>query len=183
MSRLLVILDLDETLVYGAEQTLDRPCDFRAGAGYYVYLRPHLGTFLRDCLDEFDLAVWSSAGGDYVAQLVGRLFADPSRLRFAWSGERCTRRFDERSGAWCSVKDLRKLKRAGFDLARVLVVDDSPEKLQRNFGNHVRVAPYLGAPDDDELPPLFAYLRTLARLDDVRRVEKRSWRLRPRPAP
>ncbi len=45
----------------------------------------------------------------------------------------------------------------------------------------VPVAPYLGQPDDDELPLLLAYLRSLARLDDVRRVEKRAWRLRRRP--
>ena len=100
MTRLLIILDLDETLVYAAEQPLERPCDFRAGAGYHVYLRPHVGTFLGACLEEFDLAVWSSAGADYVAQVVGRLFAEPSRLRFAWSGERCTRRSSPQ--VWCA---------------------------------------------------------------------------------
>ena len=49
-------------------------------------------------------------------------------------------------------------------------------KLERNYGNAVYVKPFLGDSDDDELPRLAAYLRTLITVDDVRQIEKRGWR-------
>jgi len=58
----------------------------------------------------------------------------------------------------------------------VLVVDDSPEKHTRNYGNLVRVSPFLGDADDDELPRLAAYLSSIRAESDVRTLEKRSWR-------
>ncbi len=178
MQRLLLILDLDETLVYANEKPLDRPWSFTAG-GYYVYQRPHVGTFLLESLSRFDLAVWSSAGRDYVVQVVENLFEEPRHLKFVWTRERCTLRFDSHSGAHFALKDLKKVKRAGYDLSRVIVVDDSPEKLGRHYGNHVRVAPYGGEPEDDELMVLLPYLERLDSLEDVRPVEKRGWRVRP----
>lgn len=68
------------------------------------------------------------------------------------------------------------MKRIGFDLARVLIVDDTPKKLERNFGNAIYVKPYLGESEDDELLRLSAYLRTMEVVDDVRPIEKRGWR-------
>jgi carboxy-terminal domain RNA polymerase II polypeptide A small phosphatase len=62
--------------------------------------------------------------------------------------------------------------------SRVLVVDDSPEKHTRNYGNLVQVSPFMGDPRDDELPHLAAYLTQLAPLADVRGIEKRQWRRR-----
>jgi len=53
-------------------------------------------------------------------------------------------------------------------------VDDSPEKLSRNYGNLVRVQPYAGGMDD-VLELLAGYLATLSEEHDVRRVEKRGW--------
>lgn len=37
----LLVLDLDETLIFGTERELERPCDFIVGS-YFVYLRPGL---------------------------------------------------------------------------------------------------------------------------------------------
>ncbi|MEM6784125.1 MAG: hypothetical protein AAF624_10390 [Bacteroidota bacterium] len=39
-----------------------------------------------------------------------------------------------------------------------------------------RIAPYFGAQDDDELPALLTYLRTLRDAPNYRRIEKRGWR-------
>ena len=55
------------------------------------------------------------------------------------------------------------------------MVDDSPEKHRGNYGNLVRVAPYFGAVEDDELPRLAAYLEAIADVADYRRLEKRFW--------
>ena len=181
MQRLLVIFDLDETLVYGAEAPLDRPCDFMAGDQYFVYRRPYVGELLADCLQAFDVAVWTSAGSDYGLEVVKALFPDPARLKFVWARERCTWRPDHESGVTHWVKNLKKVKVAGYDLGRVLMVDDSREKLKLQYGNHILVRSYLGAPRDDELPALRRYLKLLDPVEDVRRVEKRTWRQRVTP--
>jgi carboxy-terminal domain RNA polymerase II polypeptide A small phosphatase len=56
------------------------------------------------------------------------------------------------------------------------MVDDSPEKHTRNYGNLVRVAPFTGDPADTELASLARYLRQLATQPNVRCIEKRGWR-------
>ena len=93
MDRQLLILDIDETLVFAAEQPLTQAHDFRVGP-YYVYKRPHVGDFLSEMSARFDLAVWTSSGEDYAATVLTQLFAKPSHLKFVWSRQRCTRRFD-----------------------------------------------------------------------------------------
>lgn len=58
----------------------------------------------------------------------------------------------------------------------MLVVDDSPEKHLKNYGNLVRVLPFEGDAADKELELLSEYLVTLATCTNVRKVEKRAWR-------
>ena len=45
MQRQLLILDIDETLVYATETPLERPPDFRVGP-FVAYRRPHLHKFI-----------------------------------------------------------------------------------------------------------------------------------------
>ena len=60
LKSLLVVLDLDETLVHATNEPLDRPCDFRCH-GYSVYRRPGLNNFLDGLRARFDTAATSSA--------------------------------------------------------------------------------------------------------------------------
>lgn len=178
MNKPLLILDLDETLAHATadpRSDLGAP-DFRV-ADFAVYRRPHLAEFLRAVGGWYDLAVWSSASGPYVAALAGRLFPDPSSLRFVWSCDRCTRRLHPETQDHYWVKDLKKVKRAGFALERVLMIDDTPAKLERNYGNHLRVRPFEGRPDDTELRDLLPFLARLRAVENMRAVEKRHWRL------
>jgi hypothetical protein len=72
-----------------------------------------------------------------------------------------------------------KVKRLGWSLEGVAVIDDSPEKLKRSYGNHIRVAPFVGDPTDNELPKLQGYLAWLKEVPNVRLVDKRNWRTAP----
>lgn len=58
--RHLLILDLDETLIYATEEPLVHPCDFEV-APCCVYRRPFLAEFVEAAFAWFDVAVWSSA--------------------------------------------------------------------------------------------------------------------------
>ena len=68
--KILLILDLDETLIHATATKLSDDYAFQF-FHYYVYKRPGLEAFLRSCAANFQLAVWSSASDDYVQQVVG----------------------------------------------------------------------------------------------------------------
>ncbi len=173
-SRILLILDLDETLVHAVERPIARPHDFLVGP-YFVYRRPQLGAFLMACAARFRLAVWSTAGDEYVREVVGRILPSGVELAFAWGRSRCVRTYNT---DWLEdefLKDLKKVKRAGYSLERVLIVEDTPRKVHRHYGNAVYVPPYLGATDDDVLPRLTDYLDSIHQAPNVRDLEKRGW--------
>ena len=145
--RLLVVLDLDETLVHGGGHIPRELADFHSGPCPCM-VRPNARTFVKDCLDRYDVAVWTSAGEDHAHSVVGALFPDLQALSFVWTAAQCTERRDPETYESVSIKDLRKVRRAGYSLERTVVVDDSPEKHTRNFGNLLRVTPWTGQPGD-----------------------------------
>jgi len=173
--RHLLILDLDETLVYATRQALDY-APVRQVGPYAVYLRPGVQDFLEHVARHFRLAVWTSSSSAYAAQIVPMLFKDASTLEFVWSRERCTPRRDFERDVWVDTKSLHKVKRRGYDLRKVLAVDDTPQKYARSYGNLVLVKPFEGDLGDDELILLAPYLQRLANEPDVRRIEKCGWR-------
>ncbi len=70
MEKLLVILDLDETLIHANPIALERQdWDFEYES-YKVYKRPFLDEFLKELPKHFKVAVWSSASDDYVQYIV-----------------------------------------------------------------------------------------------------------------
>ena len=182
--RILLVLDLDETLIRATEVPLGRAADF-AVYGYHVYRRPFLAEFLAACARHFELAVWSSASDAYVEAVVERIFPDPSALHFVWGRSRATlrRSIGDVDGYMLDpwdhqhyLKPLAKVKRAGWRLERVLIVDDTPAKCIRNYGNAVYARPWQGERDDVELKLLADYLAGLKDVANVRAIEKRRWR-------
>lgn len=172
----LLILDLDETLIHSTESSLGFPADFRVGP-YQVYLRPHLNVFLTECQKRFRLAVWSSSTQDYLSPIVRRIFHE-HLLEFVWGREKCSHRWDAEQTQNYFVKDLKKVRRRGFDLERVLIVDDTPQKCERNYGNAVYLRPFVGDRNDQELKFLGPYLESLSWQNKLRGIEKRGWRNR-----
>lgn len=172
---ILLVLDLDETLLFAHETGTGRQEDFRV-AEFRVYKRPGLDAFIARVREHYELAVWTSSTAPYAEAVVPHLFPPDLDLRFVWARERCTMRFDVDRHAHVWAKNLSKLKRLGYTLERVLMVDDSPEKLEKHYGNLVRVRPFEGDPEDRELDALGDYLASISHTENVRRVEKRFWR-------
>lgn len=172
---ILLVLDLDETLLFADEIGTCRPADFEVGQ-YRVCKRPGLDVFIEKIRPHFQLAVWTSSTRLYAEAVVPHLFPSDLELRFVWTRDRCTMRFDPDRHEYVWTKNLSKLKRLGHTLERVLIVDDSPKKLEKHYGNLVRVRAFEGDPEDRELEALGDYLVTLSQTTNVRRVEKRFWR-------
>jgi RNA polymerase II subunit A small phosphatase-like protein len=177
MEPLLVVLDLDETLVYASDEGLLEGSDPDFYVGQYpVYKRPHVDSFLRDLFQEFRVAVWTSSSPSYAWEMVSKLFGSlQDELLFVWDSSRCTQKFDPEKMEWYWLKNLKKAKRRGFDLSRTVAVDDTPLKYKKSYGNLVRMRAFEGG-EDDWLPALLKYLRWLNNKPDVRTVEKRGWK-------
>src|SRR5262249_33859807 len=126
---ILLILDLDETLIYATEEPLQRDPDFLIGP-YAVYRRPYLSEFPISCPASFRLAVWSTATDDYVRPVVARIMPPGIEPAFVWGRSRCVRRYDPEQFEEYPVKDLKKVKRLGYCLERVLIADDTPRKVE-----------------------------------------------------
>ena len=174
-SQKLLVLDLDETLLFADEKPIDRPHDHHV-APYYIYRRPYLEPFLAHVSKLFEIAVWTSSSPAYARAVCSHIFTEQFKPTFIWASDRCTPKRNVELDSWSSAKHLRKLKRKGYDLRNVLVVDDSPEKHTQNYGNLICIEPYFGNPADEELRFLATYLEHLASVPNVRKVEKRRWR-------
>ena len=174
MQRPLLICDLDETLIHSTVAPLAVAHDFTCW-DYLVHKRPFVAEFLETCARHYELAVWTSATVDYAQCVADRLFVVRLPV-FVWSRDRCTRRRDPETDTTYWLKNLDKVARAGHDLRRVLMVEDTPRNVERHYGNRIVVRPYRGDPDDRELRHLARYLERLAGESDVRRIEKRRWR-------
>lgn len=175
VSQSLLILDVDETLIHATNEPLSVPYDFKAGP-YFVYKRPHLGAFLDAVSSAFQIAVWSSSTADYLVTICDQIIPPRIELQFTWARDRCVQQYDPewQSSYW--VKDLKKVKRLGYNLDRVIFVDDTPKKLERNYGNAVYIESFTGDVEDRELELLAPFLVSLADSDNVRVLEKRGWR-------
>lgn len=180
----LLILDLDETLIYSTPEMDGGAFDFRI-PGYHVLKRPGLDAFLQLAAGHYQLAVWSAATGDYVAEIVWALFPPEIPLAFVWGRERTPLRniHDKETGETQGfpnpvfVKRLKKVKKLGFSLDRTLIVDDKPAGLQENFGNAIIIPEFRGEPDDYELRRLGIYLVKIKDTANFRKLEKRNWRM------
>jgi carboxy-terminal domain RNA polymerase II polypeptide A small phosphatase len=182
---ILLILDLDETLIHASREELRADFDFKIWH-YFVYKRPFLDDFIRICSKNFTLAVWSSASDDYVEEIVKQIFPADIPLVFVWGRSKCTpiispnvdlygyHNMDISTG-YEYAKLLKKTKKFGFGLEKTLIVDDTPLKVANAFGNAIYPKMYEGEKDDDELVHLAQYLLTLKDVENVRKIEKRGW--------
>jgi RNA polymerase II subunit A small phosphatase-like protein len=156
---------------------LDRPADFRVGP-FYIYRRPHLSEFLKGAAAWYELALWSSATSDYVGEIAREICPKGVEWTFIWSRERCTQRLHPETFQTTYLKDLKKVRRLGYPLERIVFVDDTPEKLARNYGNAVYLKSFEGSVYDAELELLLKYIESIRRVNNYRTLEKRGWRIR-----
>jgi carboxy-terminal domain RNA polymerase II polypeptide A small phosphatase len=174
VKQLLVVLDLDETLIHASTSIAKEIADFQSGP-YGCLIRPYALDLIDALLDTFAVAVWTSAGELHAHAVCDALFHSREDLSFLWSASRCTDHRDFENDRVVSLKNLNKLRRYGYQLDRVVAIDDSPEKYMRNYGNLIRVEPWFGEPGDIHLRDVAQYVSWLATHDDVRRVDKRGW--------
>jgi RNA polymerase II subunit A small phosphatase-like protein/ubiquitin-like domain-containing CTD phosphatase 1 len=178
-ARPLLVLDLDETLWHGDD----------TAQGLSFALRPSLGEFLRQVAEHYDLAVWTSASGEWmqaglVAVQAETGFDLAGQAFFLWDRSRCSlRRLEDGEYGW--HKPARKFRagwiRARYPRERILALDDVAENYTTGYGHLVRISAWTGQPDDRALRDAARYLVSIADEPDLRALEKRGWASRTRP--
>ena len=182
MKKPLLILDLDETLIYSIpkSQYKNESYDFLIEDDYYVKIRPHAESFVMEMAKHFELAVWTAATRDYAEYIVRELFKkNEIELQFFHAREQCVEKEETRVMydyyvKKYHIKDLKKIKK-NFKLDRVLMVDDLNISLVRNYGNLIKIDPFKGESDDEQLLLLKDYLISISHEDNLRKIEKRNW--------
>jgi carboxy-terminal domain RNA polymerase II polypeptide A small phosphatase len=172
--KILVIFDLDETLIHATKESLARKEDFMIGE-FHVYKRPFLDFLLLTLSRCNSLAIWSSGTSLYVNTVVEKIRPRGIKFEFTWSREKCTQRFDPDYNDYFYAKKLEKVENLGFAKERILIVEDLHRNVSLNYGNAVLVKPYAGD-EDNELELLCKYLASIGDISDVRPIEKRGWR-------
>jgi CTD small phosphatase-like protein 2 len=170
--QITLVLDLDETLVHS---TLD-PCDdadFTFPVFFnmkehtvYVKKRPHLHTFLGRVAEMFEIVVFTASQGIYAEQLLDILDPDGKVISRRAYRESCI--FSE----GCYMKDLTIL---GVDLAKVAIIDNSPQVFRLQVNNGIPIKSWFDDPSDCALISLLPFLETLVDADDVRPIIARKF--------
>lgn len=171
----LVILDLDETLIHASKLKLPIDENFKY-ENYFIYIRPHLEFFLKEISKYYKIGIWSSADDTYVKDIVEHIKPKNINFQIIWGRSKCSLKRDITFDQYFYEKRIDKLKKQGFRLEQILIVDDTPEKARTNYGNAIYIKEYNGDVNDKELINLERYLHELKNEENVRNIEKRHWR-------
>ena len=197
MSKGLLLLDLDETLIHSEEfprtQPSEKEFDFKVGFEddttywYMTKKRPFLKEFLEFDFANFDVGVWTASTEDYATIVLENIGIDKTKLKCFYTRENCGMRLDYESNSYYGVKNLQKLKKRSWskpyttkvgqmrELDKVLIVDDIAETAVNNRSNLILIKPFYFDDNDTELLKLISYLEKIKDEPNYRTVDKRGW--------
>ncbi|XP_058197987.1 uncharacterized protein LOC131313585 isoform X4 [Rhododendron vialii] len=162
-----LVLDLDETLVHSTLEHCD-DADFTFPVFFnmkehkvYVKQRPYLRMFLERVAGMFEIVVFTASQSIYAEQLLDILDPDGKLIARRAYRESCI--FSDGS----YTKDLTVL---GVDLAKVAIIDNSPQVFRLQVNNGIPIKSWFDDPSDSALISLLPFLETLVDADDVRPI-------------
>ncbi|XP_028764812.1 CTD small phosphatase-like protein 2 [Neltuma alba] len=162
-----LVLDLDETLVHSTLEHCDN-ADFTFTVFFnmkdytvYVRKRPYLHTFLERVAEMFEVVIFTASQSIYAKQLLDVLDPDGKLISHRVYRESCI--FSDGN----YTKDLTIL---GVDLAKVAIIDNSPQVFRLQVNNGIPIKSWFDDPSDCALMSLLPFLETLADADDVRPI-------------
>jgi RNA polymerase II subunit A small phosphatase-like protein len=189
MKDKLLILDIDECLIHSVHKTQVSEMSFDfyknsfdvLGGMYRTMKRPHLDEFLDFAYGNFNVAVWTAAGADYASEVLEKIGININSLKFFYSEKNCTPKYEYGDG-WgmghmVYQKKISKLSKRGWDMEKVLMLDDKPEYID-SYGNVIKVDPFYGDTSDSELLKVMKYLDLIKNEENYRSVDKRNWKNR-----
>ena len=105
-------------------------------------------------------------------------YLDTTKLEFFYTEKNCTPKYDYGEGwgmgHYVYKKNITKLSKKGYDMNKVLMVDDKPEHID-SYGNVIKIPPFYGDTNDTYLLKLKEYLKEIKDEPNYRKIEKRGW--------
>lgn len=172
--NLLLVLDLNGTLIY------------RKTPSIYFTPRPFLSHFLKYCLTNHSVMIWSSARPENVKRICEKIFSLSQRQHVIAEWARDTlelskadffdkvqvyKRLDR---IWDNVSIQKKhpqyAQGGKWSQANTVLIDDSMYKAAKQPYNHLEIPEFLGptkSKQDDVLGQVVAYLEEAKRWDDI----------------
>ncbi|OHT04826.1 NLI interacting factor-like phosphatase family protein [Tritrichomonas foetus] len=141
--RPVLVLDLDETLVYSSPLKMNSDSiPIRVGRRrVFVQFRPGLFDFLQAISQIYEIFFFTASAEAYANQIIDRILPEtPVNHRFFRQSCRCFHGYP--------VKDLNLINRP---LNKVLIVDDLEGSALLHLNNLVRISPWIGDPNDQVL--------------------------------
>ncbi|CAJ1060858.1 CTD small phosphatase-like protein 2 [Xyrichtys novacula] len=165
-----LVVDLEETLMFSSLSVIEE-AEYTFYTSFqdhqykvYMILRPHVREFLQSMAKIYELFVYTCAKKEYAKKILNIL--DPQRKLF----RHCLYQEDCSCVLGHYVKDLNVL---GRDLAKTVVLDNSPHTYPYHLMNTIPIKSWSGESDDGELQKLIPSMEKLSAADDFREVLKK----------
>ncbi|KAL5230223.1 hypothetical protein ABZP36_028999 [Zizania latifolia] len=162
-----LVLDLDETLIHSSATDCNGAdfsflmCLGTKEHTVYVKKRPYVDTFLQKVSEMFEVVIFTASLSSYANQLLDML--DPENRLISW-------RFFRESCLSLDGSYIKDLTFIVADLAKVAIIDNTPEVFQLQVDNGIPIKSWSSDPADLSLLELIPFLETLAVADDVRPI-------------
>ena len=171
----LLVLDLDETLVYSTTKELANKEAFQYGH-YFVYTRPHLNWFLKEISNHFRVGIWSAADELYVSSIVEQILPKNIKLEIMLGRTSCSRKLNSETYTYSYTKNITYLVKLKLKLEQIILVDDNPDNAKINSGNIIVIKPFIGDMNDQELKFLYDYLLTIRYTKGISKIAEHKER-------
>ena len=177
--RLLVIFDLDETLVAvhqikegsaphkeDESKAFDMKFSVKTKKGeqfrFGVHFRPYLLEVLEELNKSCELAVFTAADKEYADVILKHIDKNNSYFKRRWYKNDCIKLANNQN-----IKDLRSIE--GLNMSRSVLVDNSSICFGYQMLNGVPITNFYGNANDTELMSLKDYILHLSKCEDVRK--------------